>query len=97
MPGHKKKAFCGVIYCSNRPWQRLDSMVITTNQAPKKSLGHSYSLDLQQAADGHSFTMGCNISNKVAVAQLSSEELQNNQEAKSQVVTYSKQTLYKVC
>ncbi|KAM6209175.1 LOW QUALITY PROTEIN: stathmin domain-containing protein 1 [Sarcoramphus papa] len=28
--------------------------------------------------------MGCNISNRVAVAQLSSEELQNNQEAKSQ-------------
>ncbi|KAM6142975.1 stathmin domain-containing protein 1 [Phoenicopterus ruber ruber] len=39
--------------------------------------------------------MGCNISNRVAVAQLSSEELQNNQEAKSQVVTSSKQTLYK--
>ncbi|KAM7123851.1 LOW QUALITY PROTEIN: stathmin domain-containing protein 1-like [Ciconia maguari] len=28
--------------------------------------------------------MGCNISNRVAVTQLSSEELQNNQEAKSQ-------------
>ncbi|KAM6412931.1 stathmin domain-containing protein 1 [Pluvialis apricaria] len=28
--------------------------------------------------------MGCNISNSVAVAQLSSEELQNNQEAKNQ-------------
>ncbi|XP_014796309.1 PREDICTED: stathmin domain-containing protein 1 [Calidris pugnax] len=28
--------------------------------------------------------MGCNISNRVADAQLSSEELQNNQEAKSQ-------------
>lgn len=36
MPGHKRKAFCGVIYCSNRPWQRLDSMVITNNQAPKE-------------------------------------------------------------
>lgn len=30
--GNKKKAFCGDIYCSNRPWQQLDSMVITNNQ-----------------------------------------------------------------
>lgn len=30
--GHKKKAFCGDIYCSDRPWQQLDSMVITNNQ-----------------------------------------------------------------
>lgn len=36
MTGHKKKSFCGVIYCSNRPWQQLDSMVITTNQALKE-------------------------------------------------------------
>ncbi|KAM6087623.1 LOW QUALITY PROTEIN: stathmin domain-containing protein 1 [Chlamydotis macqueenii] len=39
--------------------------------------------------------MGCSISNRVAIAQLPSEELQNNQEAKSQVVTSSQQTLYK--
>ncbi|KAK4828456.1 hypothetical protein QYF61_026681 [Mycteria americana] len=63
---------------------------------PRKRLGYSYSPDLQQGeAYGHSFTMGCNISNRVALTQLSSEELQNNQEAKSQVVTSSKQTLYK--
>lgn len=38
MPGHKKKAFCGVIYYSNRPWQQLDSMVIMNNQAPKEEM-----------------------------------------------------------
>ncbi|KAM9023135.1 LOW QUALITY PROTEIN: uncharacterized protein PRD47_002050 [Ara ararauna] len=37
--------------------------------------------------------MGCNISNEVAVTQLSSEELQNNQEAKSQILTSPQQTL----
>lgn len=38
MPGHKKKAFCGAIYYSNRPWQQLDSMVIMNNQAPKEEM-----------------------------------------------------------
>lgn len=32
MPGHKKKAFCGGVYCSNGPWQQLDSTVITKEQ-----------------------------------------------------------------
>lgn len=39
MPGHKKKAFCGVIYCSNRPWQQLDSMVINITTLPRRELG----------------------------------------------------------
>lgn len=39
MPGHKKKAFCGVIYCSNRPWQQLDSMVINITTLSRRELG----------------------------------------------------------
>ncbi|XP_035172660.1 stathmin domain-containing protein 1 isoform X3 [Oxyura jamaicensis] len=43
----------------------------------------------QGEADGHSFAMGCSTSNRVAVAQLPSEELQKNQEAKNQVTSAS--------
>jgi len=32
------KAFCGAIYCSNRPWQQLDAMVIMNNQTPRDEM-----------------------------------------------------------
>ncbi|XP_062424500.1 LOW QUALITY PROTEIN: stathmin domain-containing protein 1 [Rhea pennata] len=62
-------------------------MVIMHNQAPKEDtiLQHFYSLDLQQGeADGHSFAIGCNTFNRLTVAQLSSEELENKHKAKTQ-------------
>lgn len=65
---------------------------------PVMRWGHFHCLDLQQGeADGPHFIMGCNTSKRVAAAQLSSEELQNNHEARIQVAISSKQSLYRVC